>query len=69
MDRITTITGTLYLLEKFRCYEELHTLYSLSHIIRIIKSRRIKRVGYVARMGGKMNEYRLLVGKHKGKSH
>jgi hypothetical protein len=31
--------------------DELHSLYSLSNIIRVIKSRRMKWVGHVARMG------------------
>jgi hypothetical protein len=31
--------------------EELHNLYSSPSIIRMIKSRRIRRVGYVARTG------------------
>jgi hypothetical protein len=46
--------------------EELHDLYSSPSIIRIIKSRRMKCVGIVARMGEK-NTYRLLVGKPEGK--
>jgi hypothetical protein len=47
--------------------EELHNLYSLSSIIRIIKSRRRRWAGHVARMGEKRNVYRLLVGKPYGK--
>jgi hypothetical protein len=47
--------------------EELHDLYSLPSIIRIIKSRRMRWVGHVARMGVKRNAYRLLVGKAEGK--
>jgi hypothetical protein len=43
--------------------EELHNLYSSASIIRIIKSRRMRWAGHVARMGGKRNVYRLLVGK------
>jgi hypothetical protein len=43
--------------------EELHDLYSLSSIIRIIKWRRMRWVGHVARMVEKINEYRLLVGR------
>jgi hypothetical protein len=43
--------------------EELHNLYSSPNIIRIIKSRRMRWVGHVARMGEKRNMYRLLVGK------
>jgi hypothetical protein len=38
-------------------------LYSSPHIIRMIKSRRIRLVGHVARMGEKRNAYRILVGK------
>jgi hypothetical protein len=47
--------------------EELHNLYSSSSIIRIIKSRRMRWAGHVARMGGMRNEYRLLLGKPEGK--
>jgi hypothetical protein len=47
--------------------EELHNLYSLPSIIRIIKSRRMRWADHVARMGEKRNVYRLLVGKPEGK--
>jgi hypothetical protein len=47
--------------------EELHNLYSSPSIIRIIKSRRMRWAGHVARMGEKRNVYRLLVGKPKGR--
>jgi hypothetical protein len=47
--------------------EELRDLYSSPRIIRIIKSRRMRWVGHVARMGEKRNVYRLLVGKTEGK--
>jgi hypothetical protein len=47
--------------------EELHNLYSSPSIIRIIKSRRMRWAGYVARMGEKRNVYRLFVGKSEGK--
>jgi hypothetical protein len=40
--------------------EELHDLYSSPSIIRIIKARRMKWVGHVARMGEKSTAYRLL---------
>jgi hypothetical protein len=46
--------------------EELHDLYSFPSIIRIIKSKRIRLVVRVARMGKKRNTCRL-VGKPKGK--
>jgi hypothetical protein len=42
-------------------------LYSSPTIIRIIKSRRMRWAGHVARMGNKRNAYRLLVGKPEGK--
>jgi hypothetical protein len=47
--------------------EELHNLYSTPSIIKIIKSRRMRWTGHVARMGEKRNVYRLLVGKPEGK--
>jgi hypothetical protein len=47
--------------------EELHNLYSLPNIIRMINSRRMKWAWHVARMGEKMNSYRIFVGKPKGK--
>jgi hypothetical protein len=46
--------------------EELRDLYSSPSIIRIIKSRRMRWAGHVARMGEKRNAYRLLVGKQEG---
>jgi hypothetical protein len=47
--------------------EEFRDLYSSPSIIRIIKSRRMRWAGLVARMGEKRNAYRLLVGKPGGK--
>jgi hypothetical protein len=47
--------------------EELHDLYSSPSIIRIIKSRRMRRAGNVARMGEKRNACKLLVGKPEGR--
>jgi hypothetical protein len=46
--------------------EELHNLYSLPNIIRIIKSTRMRWAGHAARMK-KMNACRILVGKPEGK--
>jgi hypothetical protein len=43
--------------------EELRDLYSSPSIIRMIKSRRMRWAGHVARMGEKRSVYRLLVGK------
>jgi hypothetical protein len=47
--------------------EELHNLYSSRSIIRMMKSRRMKWAGHVARMGEKRNAYRILVGMPEGK--
>jgi hypothetical protein len=47
--------------------EELRDLYSSPNIIRIIKSRRIRWAGHVARIGEKRNAHRLLVGRPEGK--
>jgi hypothetical protein len=43
--------------------EELHNLYSLRSIIRMIKSRRMRWAKQVARIGVKRNAYRILVKK------
>jgi hypothetical protein len=47
--------------------EELHNLYSSPSIIRIIKLRRMRWAGHVARIVAKRNVHRLLVGKPEGK--
>jgi hypothetical protein len=47
--------------------EELHSLYSLPNIIRMIKSRSIRWGGHVARMGMNINVYRFLMGTPEGK--
>jgi hypothetical protein len=47
--------------------EELRDLYSSPSIIRIIKSRRMRWSGHVARMGEERNAYRLLARKPGGK--
>jgi hypothetical protein len=47
--------------------EELHNLYSSPSIIRMIKSRRIRWAGQVARMGERRNAYSILVGKPEGR--
>jgi hypothetical protein len=46
--------------------EELRDLYPTPSINRIIKSRRMRWAGHVARMGEKRIAYRLLVGKPEG---
>jgi len=47
--------------------EELNDLYSSPNIVRVIKSRRMRWVGHVARMGEERGVYRALVGKPEGK--
>jgi hypothetical protein len=47
--------------------EELHNLYSSPNIIRMIKSRRIRWAGHVARRGETRTAYRIVVGKPEGK--
>jgi len=47
--------------------EELNDLYSSPNIVRVIKSRRMRWAGYVARMGEEMGVYRVLLGKPEGK--
>ena len=43
--------------------EELNDLYSPPNIVRVIKSRRMRWAGHVARMGEERGVYRVLVGK------
>jgi hypothetical protein len=47
--------------------EELHNLYSLPSIIRMMKSKRMRSVGHVVRMREKRNACRILLGKPEGK--
>ena len=47
--------------------EELNDLHSSPNIVRVIKSRRMRWAGHVARMGERRGVYRLLVGKPEGK--
>jgi hypothetical protein len=47
--------------------EELHNLHSLTNIIRIIKSRKMRLAGHIARIGEMRNTYRILKGKPEGK--
>ena len=47
--------------------EELNDLYSSPNIVRVIKSRRMRWAGHVARMGEERVAYRVLVGKPEGK--
>jgi hypothetical protein len=47
--------------------EELNSLYSLPNIVRVIKSRRMRWAGHVARMGEGRVVYRVFVRKPEGK--
>jgi len=47
--------------------KEVNDLYSSPNIVRVIKSRRMRWVGHVARMGEERGVYRVLVGKPEGK--
>jgi hypothetical protein len=47
--------------------DELHNLYSSPNIVRVIKSRRMRWAGHVARMGEGRGIYRVLVGRSEGK--
>ena len=47
--------------------EELSDLYYLPNIVRVVKSRRMRWAGHVARMGERRGVYRVLVGKSEGK--
>ena len=49
--------------------DELMDLYSLPNIVRVVKSRRMRWAGHVARMGEGRGVHRVLVGKLEGKSH
>jgi len=46
--------------------EELNDLYASPNIVRVIKSRRMRWAGHVARMGEESGVYRFLVGKPEG---
>jgi len=46
--------------------EALSDLYALPNIVRVVKSRRMRWAGHVARMGERRGVYRVLVGKPQG---
>jgi hypothetical protein len=48
--------------------QELSDLYSLPNIVRVVKTRRMRWAGNVARMGEERGVHRVLVGKPWGKS-
>ena len=47
--------------------EEPNDLYPLPNIVRVVKSRRMRWAGHVARMGENRGVHRVLVGKSEGK--
>jgi hypothetical protein len=47
--------------------DELHSLYSTPNIVRVIKSRKMRWSGHVARIGEGRGAYRVLVGRPEGK--
>jgi hypothetical protein len=47
--------------------DELHSLYSSPNIVRVIRSRRVRWAGHVARMGERRDVCRALVGRPEGK--
>jgi hypothetical protein len=47
--------------------DELHSLYSSPNIVRVIKSRRMRWAGHVARMEEERGVYRILIGRSEGK--
>jgi hypothetical protein len=47
--------------------DELHSLYSSPNIVRVIKSKRMRWAGHVARVGEGRGVYRVLVGRPEGK--
>jgi hypothetical protein len=47
--------------------DELHSLYSSPNVVRVIKSKRMRWAGHVARMGERRSVYRVLVGRPEGK--
>jgi len=53
---------------KLHC-EEFNDLHSSPNIFRMIKSRKMRWVGHVARMGERKGIYRVLVEKPEGKNH
>jgi hypothetical protein len=47
--------------------DELHNLYPSPNTVMVIKGRRLRWAGHVARMGEERGVYRVLVGKSEGK--
>jgi hypothetical protein len=50
-----------------KLHDELHNLNCWPSIIKTIKSRKMRRAGYIARMGERRSAYRILLGQPEGK--
>ena len=57
----------IHLAQDSHRWEELNDLYSLPNIVRVVKSRRMRCAGHVARMGEDRGVHRVLVVKPEGK--
>ena len=49
--------------------EDLHDLYSSPNTVRVIKPKRMRQAGHVARMAKRRGAYRVLVGKPEERAH
>jgi hypothetical protein len=49
--------------------EELHGVYSSSSIVSVIKARRMRWAGHMARMGEVRGAYNILIGRPEGRNH
>jgi hypothetical protein len=65
-DCSTVFVGNRVKLRKLH-NEELHCLYSSPSIVRVIKARRMRWAGHVARMGEVRGAYNILVGRSEGR--
>jgi hypothetical protein len=48
-------------------HNEFHNLHASANVIRVIKLRRVRWVGHVARMGKIRNAYKIFTGKPEGR--
>ena len=65
VDKIQNNLSTF--ISKLNTYGRKLDLYPSPNIVRVIKSRRMRWAGHVARMGEEMGTYRVLVGRSEGK--